>query len=190
MSVSEAATARRTGPGGRRAAGAHHPRPRPARSRRTSRCAGSFARGRMRQCWSSRRVRTLGDKAALLDAGADDYLTKPFDPVELAGACTRTAASLRRRWRAHRRIEAGDLVIDLVQRSVTLARRSRSPDADRVGTARRAVDASGAHPDAPAAVQRGLAGSVRTATRRRTSAFTSRTCGESSSRIRCVRVTS
>jgi two-component system KDP operon response regulator KdpE len=60
------------------------------------------------------------EKAALLDAGADDYLSKPFDPVELLA---RARALLRRSagdGKQDRRVEAGDLVIDLVQRSVTL----------------------------------------------------------------------
>ena len=61
------------------------------------------------------------EKAALLDAGADDYLSKPFDTVELRA---RARALLRRSagdGNRERRIEAGDLLIDLVQRSVSIS---------------------------------------------------------------------
>ena len=60
------------------------------------------------------------EKAALLDAGADDYLSKPFDAVELLA---RARALLRRSdggGNSARQIEAGELVIDLVRRSATV----------------------------------------------------------------------
>src|SRR5687767_9619342 len=55
------------------------------------------------------------EKAALLDMGADDYVTKPFSTVELQA---RVRAQLRRaeaslRGRKGTRIEAGAVVIDL-----------------------------------------------------------------------------
>ena len=59
------------------------------------------------------------DKAALLDAGADDYITKPFSTLELQA---RVRAQLRRAaGRRAARATAGsrsELVIDLVRRVV------------------------------------------------------------------------
>ena len=58
-------------------------------------------------------------KVAVLDAGADDYVTKPFDTEELMA---RIRAVLRRRPEPERTppvVEAGDLRIDLARRLVT-----------------------------------------------------------------------
>jgi two-component system, OmpR family, KDP operon response regulator KdpE len=60
------------------------------------------------------------EKVALLDAGADDYITKPFSVTELQA---RVRAQLRRAsqsaaTRASSMITAGDLVINFARRSV------------------------------------------------------------------------
>ena len=61
------------------------------------------------------------DKVAALDAGADDYVTKPFGPEELLA---RLRAALRRAEPGPMtagRIERGDFVIDIDTRRVTRA---------------------------------------------------------------------
>jgi two-component system KDP operon response regulator KdpE len=58
------------------------------------------------------------DKVRVLDAGADDYVTKPFDPEELLA---RVRAALRRRPTASSApavVRVGDLEIDLARRRV------------------------------------------------------------------------
>jgi len=60
-----------------------------------------------------------GEKVAALDAGADDYVTKPFGIDELLA---RLRASLRRAEPTGEPvIEIGDLTVDLEKRSVTLS---------------------------------------------------------------------
>ena len=59
------------------------------------------------------------DKVALLDAGADDYVTKPFSPVELQA---RIRAHLRRASKDAKdtkQITVGNLIVDLVRRTVS-----------------------------------------------------------------------
>lgn len=65
------------------------------------------------------------DKILGLDYGADDYVTKPFNPLEVKG---RIKAIIRRASRAHRgsespehMIEVGDLRMDLDNRRITLS---------------------------------------------------------------------
>lgn len=63
---------------------------------------------------------TQSDKVALLDAGADDYITKPFDTEELLA---RIRAALRRRPDTDQSVaaivECDGLVVDLTRRLVT-----------------------------------------------------------------------
>ena len=54
------------------------------------------------------------DKLEAFDAGADDYVTKPFDPRELVAR----AQALVRRAQAGERISFGPLVVDLAAREV------------------------------------------------------------------------
>jgi two-component system KDP operon response regulator KdpE len=61
----------------------------------------------------------LRNKLSALDAGADDYLVKPFEPDELLA---RTRAHLRRAGASEERpatVTAGSLRIDIVRREVT-----------------------------------------------------------------------
>jgi two-component system KDP operon response regulator KdpE len=63
---------------------------------------------------------TQSDKVALLDAGADDYVTKPFDTEELLA---RIRAALRRRPETEQPaaavVECDGLVVDLARRLIT-----------------------------------------------------------------------
>ena len=79
--------------------------------------------------WSSVPILVLSartdeqEKAALLEAGADDYISKPFSPVELRA---RVRAAVRRSQMApvpgsDAPIVIGDLVIDTARRVVTSA---------------------------------------------------------------------
>lgn len=61
----------------------------------------------------------VDEKIAALDLGADDYVTKPFDTAELLA---RLRATLRHKLASEaesRRVEAGAITIDLLDRRVT-----------------------------------------------------------------------
>ena len=59
---------------------------------------------------------TLDDKVKGLKAGADDYITKPFEMVELLA---RVESVLRRYHKREERIEVDDVIIDIPSRTVT-----------------------------------------------------------------------
>ncbi len=64
---------------------------------------------------------TTQDKVQGLDAGADDYLTKPFELTELSA---RVRALLRRHTEAQTVLSNGDLSMDLIKRTVVREGRS------------------------------------------------------------------
>jgi two-component system alkaline phosphatase synthesis response regulator PhoP len=61
---------------------------------------------------------TVRDKVQGLESGADDFLTKPFDPLELIA---RTRAVLRRAGKVRTRISVADIEIDAEARIVARA---------------------------------------------------------------------
>jgi two-component system, OmpR family, KDP operon response regulator KdpE len=81
------------------------------------------------RAWTSAPILVLSardsetEKTALLDAGADDYVTKPFGPAELRA---RVRAQLRRAGMSRvpggdEPLHVGDLTIDIARRTVTRA---------------------------------------------------------------------
>ena len=104
---------------------------------------------------------TVGDRVTGLDAGADDYLVKPFAYEELAArlrALGRRGATARR---PEPKLVAGPIMLDETSRRVTLDGQLDRPEPARVLAAR--VPAPPSRPDAVArpaarpglAVQRG-----------------------------------
>ena len=95
---------------------------------------------------SSRRAGRRRTRSTALDAGADDYLTKPFGAGELLA---RIRVALRHAARARRRdtpdpvLTIGELTIDLAKRVVTKRGGGGPPHAERVQAARRAREARG-----------------------------------------------
>lgn len=63
------------------------------------------------------------DKVAALDAGADDYVTKPFGMGELLARIRAVTRRVAGRDEAPAVVVAGELVIDLADRTVTVAGR-------------------------------------------------------------------
>jgi DNA-binding response OmpR family regulator len=60
------------------------------------------------------------DKVRALELGADDYMTKPFSPRELALRVRAVLRSLPGDSQQHRIVRVGDLIADLDARAVTL----------------------------------------------------------------------
>ena len=61
----------------------------------------------------------VSDRVSMLDLGADDYITKPFDFTELAARCR--AVLRRRQGTARNELSFGDLVFDPLNAVVTVA---------------------------------------------------------------------
>ncbi len=71
-------------------------------------------------------IDTSFERSAALDEGADDYLSKPFDPAELASrirAVLRRTRGMSQPLTAAARLVAGDLVLERASRRVELAGR-------------------------------------------------------------------
>lgn len=65
----------------------------------------------------------VADRVLLLDAGADDYLTKPFDFAELEARCR--AVLRRRRGEALNQLTLGDVRFDPVAATLTIGERAQ-----------------------------------------------------------------
>ena len=127
------------------------------------------------------------EKVRALDAGADDYLTKPFGTDELLA---RLRALMRRSGDAGQPvISLGDLSIDVAGHTVMRGRRGDPPHAARVRHPARARAPRRQAGHAPAALD-ARCGGRNTWTRRTTCGCTSHTSARSSSRTRRARATS
>ena len=101
------------------------------------------------------------DKVAALDAGADDYVTKPFGVEEVLA---RLRAALRRSQAGEPSppvLRFGELEVDLGRRLVTVGELARAPDEDRVRAARGVRDEPREAPDPPVAAAEGVGTGVR-----------------------------
>ena len=63
------------------------------------------------------------DRVAGLELGADDYVVKPFSPKELVARVRAVLRRVEARSNAAERIVAGDLILDLSRRSVSVGER-------------------------------------------------------------------
>ena len=99
-----------------------HPRPRPARHGRQGRSCRASANGRRCRSSCSPCAQAEDEKVAALDAGANDYVVKPFGIAELLA---RVRALLRSASAKDGQVEQGaitikNLTVDFVRREVRL----------------------------------------------------------------------
>ncbi len=69
------------------------------------------------------------DRIVGLELGADDYVTKPFSPRELAARVRTVLRRAPETSTGPARLEFGDVEIDTASREVTKARQATTPDA-------------------------------------------------------------
>ena len=157
------------------------PRPRAAGHRRRRGGPRACAAGRTCRSWCCRSARREHDKVAALDAGADDYVTKPFGMDELLRSHARGAAPRCARRGGGRSSRPTHFTVDLA------AKRVHDADGDEVRlTPTEWADGGGARPQPrkarqPASAPPGGVGAAVRDARRTTCASTWPRSGASSS---------